>query len=115
MTAYFTDLDGHPRRAAALFASLCGHVPDEGWKRLAVELAADDPRSGYLVLELGLLQPEQYADYHPRQTRRLFNQDIRGTAWFDDIRVSQVPAVDCQTERPGNIFRRDDRCGCACW
>jgi len=41
-----------------------------------------------------------------RQT--LFTQDIHGSAWFDDVTVSQVPKVTMSTDHPGNIFRRSD-------
>ena len=40
--------------------------------------------------------------------RTLFTQDIHGSAWFDDVTVSQVPRVKIRTDRPGNIFRRGD-------
>jgi hypothetical protein len=60
-----------------------------------------------LVIELELLQPQLYAPTSLGQ-RTLFNQDIRGSAWFDDITVSQVPKVAMSTDRPGNIFRKGD-------
>ena len=44
---------------------------------------------------------------HP-VTQSRFEQDIHGSAWFDDINISQVPKVHLSTDRPGNIFRRGD-------
>ena len=41
--------------------------------------------------------------------RTLHPQDIRGTAWFDDISVSQVPRVSLSTARPANVFRRGEQ------
>lgn len=61
MTAYLTDLDGHllpdTVRHSELYVST---QPNEPWHPLEVELSASDPRVGYLVLELELLQPEFY-------------------------------------------------------
>jgi hypothetical protein len=59
------------------------------------------------VVEVCLLQPQFYAP-NSLGGRTLFTQDIRGSAWFDDITISQVPRVKMSTDRPGNIFRRGE-------
>jgi hypothetical protein len=108
LTAYFTDLDGHPLPTAVRYSELYSAQADtDGWKKLSVELDADDPKAAYLAVELGLLQPSMYA---PRSLgdRTLLPQDIRGSAWFDDVSVAQVPQVTLGTDRPGNIFRLGD-------
>lgn len=108
MTAYFTDIDGrliaNTTKSSDLYAYTGG---DQTWKRLSVELSAESENAHFLVLELALLQPSQFK---PRLLgkRTLFDQDIRGTAWWDDISVSQVPQVTMTTDRPGNMFRRSD-------
>jgi hypothetical protein len=108
MTAYLADETGRPipgtTRHSELYAA---RAADEPWHKLSIELSADSPRAAFLVLELGLLQPAQYAPQALGQ-RTLNVQDVRGTAWFDDITVSQVPRVTMTTGRPGNIFRRSD-------
>jgi len=86
LTAYFTDMDGHPLPAS------CG-IPNSMRPKmrakvgcgLNVELDADDPQAAYLAVELGLLQPALYA---PRSLgdRRCCPQDIHGSAWFDAYR-----------------------------
>jgi len=38
----------------------------------------------------------------------LHAQDIRGSAWFDDITVAQVPRVRLTTQVAGNVFRPGD-------
>ena len=60
------------------------------------------------MIELELLQPAQF-EPPALGKRTLHPQDIRGSAWFDDISVSQVPRVSMVTDRPGNVFRRSDR------
>lgn len=115
ISAYFTDQDFHPlpdsivhseQYAATKRSSSSSSQRDPSWKRLSLELSAD-PGAAYLVIELGLLQPSFYAP-NSLGDRTLFTQDIRGSAWFDDISVSQVPRVTMSTDRPGNIFRRGE-------
>lgn len=106
LSAYFTDADGHVLadtvRRSPLYAATRANEP---WKSLRVELSADHPKAAWLVLELALLQPAQYAP--PTLGERTLNvQDVRGSAWWDDITVSQVPRVAMSTDRPGNIFPR---------
>ncbi|MCC7351291.1 MAG: hypothetical protein IT446_12050 [Phycisphaerales bacterium] len=108
LTAYFTDLDGHPLTEtihhSELYAAKAGQT---GWHQLSVELTPQTTEAAYLVLEIGLLQPQQWESTTLGQ-RALYEQDIYGSAWFDDITVSQVPQVTLSTDRPGNIFRLSD-------
>ncbi|MBV8779914.1 MAG: hypothetical protein JO353_00820, partial [Phycisphaerae bacterium] len=108
ITSYLSDAIGHPIvssvRQSELFASLPG---DPQWHLMSVELSADDPAAAFLVIELSLLQPQMYAQATlGKQT--VFEQDIHGSAWFDDVSISQVPVVAMTTDRPGNIFRKRD-------
>lgn len=107
--AYFTDLDGNPLEQTAVRSEPFASAKDDGdrWQKLNVELTATDERAAFLVVELGLLQPARYAKT-TLGDRALFRQDIRGSAWFDDVQVSQVPQVTMTTDRPGNIFRLGD-------
>jgi len=108
LTACMVDQDGTP-----IADTVCHSQPyastrgDADWHRLSIELSAESPKAASIVVELELLQPELYAPNTLGQ-RNLFTQDIRGSAWFDDVLVSQVPQVRMRTSRPGNIFRRGD-------
>ena len=107
LSAYYLDIDARPIASSMRHSDLyAARRNEEPWKLLRVELSAD-PAACYLVVELGLLQPGLYAaESLGKQT--LFQQDIRGNAWFDDIMVSQVPRVSMSTDRPGNIFRQGE-------
>jgi alpha-galactosidase-like protein len=108
LTAYFTDLDGHSLSSAVRNSELyAAKSQGEGWQRLSVELDADDPKAAYLAVELSLLQPSLYAG-RSLGDRTLLPQDIRGSAWFDDVSVAEVPQVSLATDRPGNVFRLGD-------
>ncbi|MCC6240662.1 MAG: hypothetical protein IT448_10230 [Phycisphaerales bacterium] len=104
LSAFFTDQDHRPI-AASLTHSPLYAASDENqpWKQLDVELSTTNENAAYLVIELALLQPEQYTPT-TLGDRALFSQDIRGSAWFDDVKVSQVPKVGLKTNQPGNIF-----------
>ena len=109
LSAYFTDQDGHPLKGTTRHSTLYA-AKDEAdpWARLGVELSAEASEAAFLVIELGLLQPEHYDTGRSLGERTLHTQDIRGTAWFDDVSVSQVPHVTLTTDRPGNLFRRGE-------
>jgi hypothetical protein len=108
LTAYFTDVDYRPISSSIKHSEpYISTTDDPDWHLLSLELSAEDPKSAYLVIEMELLQPNHYASTSLGE-RALFVQDIRGSAWFDDITVSQVPQVTMSTDRPGNIFRRGE-------
>ncbi|HZZ43760.1 MAG TPA: hypothetical protein VFE58_12550 [Tepidisphaeraceae bacterium] len=109
LSAYFVNVDGmrlpDSVRQSELYAATSEEDP---WHPFSIELSAEDPSAAYLVLELGLLQPALYLPASLGQ-RTLYKQDIHGTAWFDDVVVSQVPKITLTTDRPGNIFRRGEQ------
>jgi hypothetical protein len=112
MSAYFADVDGRPIRSTITHSEPWALAPGDpvgpdDWHRLELRLTADEERADSLVIELGLLQPQFWATASLGD-RSLFTQDIRGTAWFDDVQVAQVPRVGMTTDRPGNVFRRSD-------
>jgi hypothetical protein len=108
MSAYFVDADGHEIDGTVVHSELfASKSEDEDWHQLSIELTAADPHAAFVVIELALLQPALFAP-NSLGDRTLYPQDIHGTAWFDDITVSQVPEVFLGTGRPGNIFRRSD-------
>jgi len=119
MSAYFVDVDGRMVPGSIRHSELyAGRGADDDWHPLSIDMSAEAPKAelrrnakpvaASLVIELELLQPAQYADELLGQ-RTLHPQDIRGTAWFDDISISQVPRVSMVTDQPGNVFRKGER------
>ncbi|MDW8263202.1 MAG: hypothetical protein RMJ35_11805, partial [Phycisphaerales bacterium] len=53
--------------------------------------------------ELGLIQP-QLQQVSTLGERAIHAQDIRGTAWFDDVVVAQVPKIRLSTDAACNVF-----------
>lgn len=108
LTAYFVDADGNriekSLQRSPLFVSPPG---DDEWHLLSLFLPDDDPDADSLVIELELLQPAQYLESRSTD-RALFEQDIHGSAWWDDITVAQVPKVGLRTDHLGNVFHRGE-------
>ena len=102
ITAYFADIDGHPLPDSTRSATSDSSA-SQGFEPLTFDLAAGDGAAS-LVLEIALLQPAMLDPDASPESRRLFVEDIRGSAWFDDVRVAQVPQVTLSTDEPTNIF-----------
>ena len=108
LTAYFVDSRGRTIEDSVRHSDLyAAKGDDEAWKNVGVSLTADSSDAQSIGIELELLQP---ANYQPSGSAgaSLFNQDIRGSAWWDDITVRQVPVVTLSTDHAANIFGRDE-------
>ena len=111
LTAYFIDADKRPIASSIRHSDLYAATSaSESWQQLRVELSTGKYPATNLVVELELLQPALQGK-QMLGDRQIFPQDIRGSAWFDDVTVSQVPKVKMSTDRPGNIFRRGEPLG----
>jgi hypothetical protein len=101
------------------YAPVTGADKDDAWRVLYLYLPGRDPSAPdapppgprSLVLQLGLMQPQQLggggADHgSPLGRFEIYQQDIEGAAWFDDITVFQLPRVSVSVPRAaaGNIF-----------
>ena len=78
----------------------------DDWRPLATEVSADDPRAAVLRFRMELAQPARLGTAGP-----IAAEDVRGSAWFDDLLVAQTPRVSIATARPANVFRRGDAGG----
>jgi hypothetical protein len=83
--------------------------------------AESSPKARSLVLQVGLLQPQQLGSAERGSAEaagtgdgkegnlgrfEIYQQDIRGAVWFDDLAVFQVPRVNVSVPAsiPGNMF-----------
>jgi hypothetical protein len=108
LSAYFMDQDGNPVPGTMVHSELYTNKrPEDDWHKLSIELTANSSQAAYLAVQLELLQPSLYAP-NTLGDRMLFPQDIRGSAWFDDVTISQVPQLLLSSGRPGNIYRLSD-------
>ncbi|MEM1184335.1 MAG: hypothetical protein AAGI53_04950 [Planctomycetota bacterium] len=79
------------------------------WTPLAVELPGDDDRAAFVQVELLLLQPEQYERMDLPDLLHVQRQDLTGAAWFDDVRVIQLPRVEVWSRVEGNVIYSEER------
>jgi hypothetical protein len=108
LTAYFADVDGNTLQKTVQHSPLYASPPgDNGWHRLSLFLPDDQPDADSLVIELEMLQPAQYSESR-LGNRALFEQDIHGSAWWDDVTVAEVPTVGLRTDHLGNVFHRGE-------
>jgi hypothetical protein len=106
--AFLVDQDGHEIPGTRVHSRLyAASSEDVEWKKLSVEVTASAPEAASIAIELAVLQPELYRTVKSGE-RPLFAQDIRGSAWWDDVTVSQVPEVSLRTGKPGNVFARGE-------
>ncbi|MCH8165350.1 MAG: hypothetical protein IH889_07050 [Planctomycetes bacterium] len=72
------------------------------WQRVSVEVRGDDVHAADLVVELQLLQPQQFTWTSHNPDEPLL-QDVSGRAWFDDVAVWQRPRIELSTDSTGNV------------
>lgn len=75
---------------------------DDAWQVLYVYLpgptaeADGTVKAKSLVLQLGLIQPQQLGADAGLGKFALYQQDVQGAVWFDDVAVFQLPRVNIQ-------------------
>ena len=77
------------------------------WVQVAIAIPGRFPDAASLVLQMQLLQPRQYSGADIDHNRPVLD-DVRGTAWFDDVSLWQMPHAELRTSAPGNVVRPDD-------
>jgi hypothetical protein len=78
------------------------------WTPTSVAIPGEHPQGAFLQIELQLLQPEQFAQ-RVLGPRHVWEQDFVGDAWFDEVRVLQLPRIEISTASPANIVTLPER------
>ncbi len=108
LTLALADADGQVIPGSEVRSDLyAAYDTFQDWHALSAEVTDADPHAASLVVRLELVQPARYAA-SSLGDRSLFPEDVRGSAWFDDVVVAQVPKVTLSSPRPANVFRRGD-------
>lgn len=74
------------------------------WRDASLQIIGGHKDAGFLELELVLLQPAQY---DPTRVRAAGGDrmDLTGSAWFDDVRVAQMPRIElAMTQNSGVVL-----------
>jgi len=108
LTASFLDRKGVRIPGTEQRSALVGGVvSDSDWQSLSLRMRCDDPTARYVGLSVWLVQ-KKFWHQGPQRLREIEHEDIKATAWFDDISVYRMPRVSLRTVRPGSIFGKYD-------
>ena len=104
LTAYFLDRKGNRIPGTEQTTELAGGTGETtGWEPIQVGLTGNVPDARYMGLSVWLVQPRVW-DPRPPGPRAIENEDVRATAWFDDITVYRLPRISLTSSSPGNVF-----------
>ena len=104
ITAWFADADNKVLTSTEVHSERWAS-PDgqDDWHVVHLFISGTNPAISSLVLQVGLLQPQQLSGGHLGKFE-IFEQDIKGSAWFDDIAVFELPRLAIKTTAVGGIF-----------
>lgn len=81
------------------------------WTPASVRVPGGHASAAWLQIDLELLQPRQFAPpatddpaAQALEQHRLYREDVRGGAWFDDVAITQIPRAEITTTSPCNII-----------
>lgn len=104
ISAWFADENGELLPETEAHTERYADLKNTGeWKLIHLFMPGLNRKARSLVLQFGVLQPQQLNTLKLGRFD-LFQQDIKGTAWFDDIVVYQLPRLSVTTRQVGNIF-----------
>lgn len=76
------------------------------WSPIGLTIPGGFAAAAFIQVELQLLQPEQLGTVASSK-HAVPQQDLSGAAWFDDLRIVQLPRVDLHTQSPTGVFAGD--------
>lgn len=84
-------------------------ISNDAWRQVVLDLPNTPANVAWIQLELVLLQAPQQRALVSREERlaaqfAINRDDIQGAAYFDDVRVVQLPRVQMRTESKGNVL-----------
>lgn len=100
----FFDAAGEPIAGAEAVSEPFGEPdgPADGqWQPFSLRLRGDFPRATRLQITLALVQPKIWQG---PACKDIYQQDIDGAAWWDDLAVYRLPRISLQTTAPDNVF-----------
>ncbi len=105
VVARFLDKANRPIAASEVVSA---PVRPADWTPVVVTIRGDYPGAAFLQIDLMLQQPVQYV---PAALGRhqIWSEDFTGGAWFDDVKIVQLPRVEMTTGSPANIVVAPDR------
>jgi hypothetical protein len=102
LTARFLDARGEPIQGSAQSTEPVDSRAS--WTQISLSVRGNSADAAFLQLDLELLQPREW-DRPPLPEFKVWPEDFRAQAWFDDVRVSQLPRVELRVGDGPTIVR----------
>ncbi len=94
---------GNPQSAIGSSTTLRNSQSTD-WQPVTVSLPGNVPASRHIGISLWLTQAGIW-DAAPAHPRSIDREDVKASAWFDDITVYRLPRVTLSTSHASNLFR----------
>lgn len=108
IAAYLLDRHGQVIAGTERASEFAGGTDtDTDWEPLTIPIRCDIPEARYMGLSLWLTQQKIW-DHGSRPARAIEHEDIKASAWFDDLVVYRMPRVALRTAQPGQVFGEND-------
>lgn len=78
------------------------HPPNETWRQVEVRIPGGVENAAYIQIDLEAVQ-ERLFRQPVLGKHQIWDEDVRGTVWFDDVVVIQMPQVRLATASPLNV------------
>jgi len=110
VVAYFADRFGNPIESSRRVSRLMGGAAaDEPWQRVTIELPGRQPEAATLRLQVWLLQRYVWRGAEQAALDPVVRQDVEAAAWFDDIRIHQLPRFGLRLSNPAGVVVAGER------
>lgn len=73
-------------------------ITDGQWKEVSIDLLGGAHDVAFLQVEFLVLQADQL------KTRDVVSPDLSGAAWFDEMKVVQLPRIELSSRQSGNVL-----------
>ncbi len=104
LTAVYLDRRGDEIPGTVQRSRLVGGTPGaDAWQPISVGLPGGVAHARYIGTTLWLTQAKEH-DRSARPVTRIEFEDVRGSAWFDDLTVFRLPRVQLRPAVEGNLF-----------
>lgn len=105
MAAYLVDQFGQRISGSERISQLIESTADESqpWQRVMLEVPGEFPSARALRLQFWILQASAWRTPDPAEVDPIQRQDIRATAWFDDVEVLRLPRARLRFSNSGGL------------
>lgn len=105
ISAYFLDANGERIADSERTSQLMGGEDGSRWREVSIRLHGNIKSAFSIGLSAWVVQSSAWRS-GDRPARHIEHKDIRGGAWFDDIRVYRLPSVELSstTKDGSNVF-----------